>query len=111
MHALILNALILKCHSFKDDNIIFYSYFILTNFRYTGAIAAVTNISNPISLARMVMEKTDHCLLVGEGANMFAKECNMPNVDPSTLITEACLEEWHTFEKYKSAVDSLFNNQ
>lgn len=83
----------------------------MTNFRYTGAIAAVTNISNPISLARMVMEKTDHCLLVGEGANIFAKECNVPNVDPSTLITEACLEEWHTFEKYKSAVDSLFNNQ
>ncbi|KAI9561701.1 hypothetical protein GHT06_012661 [Daphnia sinensis] len=76
-----------------------------------GAVAAVANISNPICLARMVMEQTDHCLLVGEGANMFANECNVPSVDPSSLVTEACLEEWQTFEKYKSAVDSLFNNQ
>ena len=71
----------------------------------------MTNISNPICLARMVMEKTDHCLLVGEGANMFAKECNVASVDPSTLVTEDCLKEWNTFQKYKSAVDSLFNNQ
>ncbi|XP_057377341.1 isoaspartyl peptidase/L-asparaginase-like [Daphnia carinata] len=76
-----------------------------------GAVAAVANISNPICLARMVMEQTDHCLLVGEGANMFANECNVPSVDPSSLVTEACLDEWQTFEKYKSAVDSLFNNQ
>lgn len=87
--------------------------YVISCLRYCdlGAVAAVANISNPISLARMVMEQTDHCLLVGEGANMFANECNIPNVDPSSLITEACLEEWKTFEKYKTAVDSLFNKQ
>lgn len=57
------------------------------------------------------MEQTDHCLLVGEGANKFANECNMPIVEQSSLVTETCLEEWKTFEKYKMAVDSLFNNQ
>ncbi len=57
------------------------------------------------------MEKTEHCLLVGEGANQFANECNVPSVDQSSLVTEAALEEWKTFEKYKTAVDSLFNKQ
>ena len=76
-----------------------------------GAVAAVTNIANPISLARKVMDKTDHCLLVGEGANQFAEECDIKFVDPTTLVTAACLEEWETFKKYQTAVDSLFNNK
>lgn len=76
-----------------------------------GAIAAVQNIQNPISLARLVMEKTEHCLLVGDGANRFAEELNIPLVETSSLVTDACLEEWKTFQQYKTAVDSLFNNQ
>lgn len=71
----------------------------------------MANISNPISLARKVMEHTDHCLLVGEGANKFAEECDIPSVDPLSLITEDALEEWKTFEKYRSAVNTLFNKQ
>lgn len=39
-----------------------------------GAVAAVKNIRNPVSLARMVMERTGHVLLSGEGANQFANE-------------------------------------
>lgn len=57
------------------------------------------------------MDKTQHCLLVGEGANKFAEECNIATVEPSSLVTDACLEEWRIFQEYKTAVDSLFNNQ
>lgn len=71
----------------------------------------MTNIANPVCLARKVMENTDHCLLVGEGANKFSQECNIPTVEISSLITEASLEEWRIYEKYKFAVDSLFNNR
>ncbi len=39
-----------------------------------GAIAFVKNVKNPINLARLVMEKTEHILLAGEGANEFARE-------------------------------------
>jgi L-asparaginase / beta-aspartyl-peptidase len=39
-----------------------------------GAVAGVHNIKNPISLARSVMEKTEHVLLTGAGANDFAKK-------------------------------------
>lgn len=38
-----------------------------------GAVAAVKNVKNPISLARKVMELTPHIMLVGEGAYMFAR--------------------------------------
>jgi beta-aspartyl-peptidase (threonine type) len=40
----------------------------------SGAVAAVKNIKNPIKLARLVMERTEHFLLVGEGAFAFAKQ-------------------------------------
>lgn len=42
-----------------------------------GAVACVRNVRNPISLARMVMEKTEHVILTGEGAMHFAKEMNV----------------------------------
>lgn len=39
-----------------------------------GAVAFVKNVKNPIKLARMVMEKTEHILLAGSGANQFAEQ-------------------------------------
>lgn len=39
-----------------------------------GAAAAVKHIKNPITLARLVMEKSKHVMLAGEGAEVFAKE-------------------------------------
>ncbi len=41
-----------------------------------GAVAGVTNIRNPITLARSVMEKSEHVLLTGKGAIDFAKTTN-----------------------------------
>ncbi|HEY0429243.1 MAG TPA: isoaspartyl peptidase/L-asparaginase [Pyrinomonadaceae bacterium] len=42
-----------------------------------GAVAFVRHVKNPIRLARLVMEKTPHVLLAGEGANEFAQEMNV----------------------------------
>ena len=47
-----------------------------------GAVAAVRHIANPISLARLVMEKTPHVLLVGDGAEQFAKSQGIELVSP-----------------------------
>lgn len=41
-----------------------------------GAVAGVTNIKNPISLAKAVMEKSEHVFLAGQGALEFAKQVN-----------------------------------
>lgn len=54
-----------------------------------GAVGAVRGFEHPISLARRVMELLPHTLLVGEGAERFARECGFPEVN---LLTGAALE-------------------
>lgn len=54
-----------------------------------GAVAGVTTVRNPISAARAVMEKSEHVMMVGPGAEKFAKEAGLEIVDPSYFRTEA----------------------
>jgi beta-aspartyl-peptidase (threonine type) len=49
----------------------------------TGAVAGVTIIKNPISLARLVMEKTPHVLFAGSGADELGQKLGADVVDPS----------------------------
>ena len=53
-----------------------------------GAVAGVTDVKNPISLARKVMSNSNHVLLAGKGASIFAKEQGLEIVDPSYFYTE-----------------------
>jgi len=53
-----------------------------------GAVAAVSRIANPITLARRVMQETSHALLAGEGALAFARAQGLPECDPQSLVTE-----------------------
>jgi beta-aspartyl-peptidase (threonine type) len=53
-----------------------------------GAAAFVQNVKNPIKLARLVMERTEHCLLAGEGANEFAHECRVEFESDEYFFTE-----------------------
>ena len=59
-----------------------------------GAVAAVQNVKNPISLARRIMEESEHVLLVGMGATRFAKEHKVPTCNPDYLVTARELERW-----------------
>src|SRR5207249_1252820 len=61
--------------------------------RKAGAVASVTTIKNPISAARAVMEKTKHLLLVGPGADRFAREQGLRTVGPWYFYTEHRLKE------------------
>ena len=61
-----------------------------------GAVAGVTTIRNPISAARAVMEKSEHVMMVGKGAEVFAKEAGMTIVDPSYFYTK---ERWDGLQK------------
>jgi isoaspartyl peptidase/L-asparaginase-like protein (Ntn-hydrolase superfamily) len=56
-----------------------------------GGVAAVENIRHPSALARLVMEKTPHVLLVGEGARLFAVQHGFPL---ETLLTPDSVAEW-----------------
>src|SRR3954467_879929 len=56
-----------------------------------GAVAAVEHIKHPAALARRVMEKTPHVLLVGEGAKWFALQQGFPLEVP---YTAEAIKEW-----------------
>lgn len=53
----------------------------------TGSVAAIRNVAHPVNVARLVMEKTPHVMLVGEGAKRFANEQGVPEVPMGKLIT------------------------
>lgn len=59
-----------------------------------GAVAGVTTVKNPITLARRVMTETRHVLLSGPGADAFAKAQKVPLVDQSYFHTEAARRAW-----------------
>lgn len=53
-----------------------------------GAVAFVRNVKNPIKLARLVMEKTEHVLLAGDGAIQFAEEMGVELEDNAYFFTQ-----------------------
>lgn len=61
-----------------------------------GAVAGVRTIRNPISAARAVMEKTEHVMLSGAGADQFAAESGLEIVDPSYFYTP---ERWQSLQE------------
>ena len=65
-----------------------------------GAVAGVKHIKNPISLARMVMEKSPHVLLAGDGAEAFAKRQGVEMMPVDYFRTE---RRWNDLQKVKDA--------
>jgi N4-(beta-N-acetylglucosaminyl)-L-asparaginase len=67
-----------------------------------GSVAALRNIKNPSKVARMVMERTDHVLLVGEGALKFARAHGFPE---ENLLTDQAREVWLKWKENLSKED------
>jgi beta-aspartyl-peptidase (threonine type) len=61
-----------------------------------GAVAGVHRVKNPILLARAVMERSQHVMLIGDGAEVFAREVGVTLVDPSYFRTE---QRWQQLQK------------
>lgn len=68
-----------------------------------GSLAGITTVKNPISLARLVMEKSQHVFIAGVGAEKFADEMGVERVENSYFTTEKRLEGW---KKQKAKMDS-----
>jgi len=60
-----------------------------------GAVCSLHMIKNPISVARLVMEKTRHTTLAGEGAFQFALKMGF---EPQTLLTPQSLQKWQEWK-------------
>lgn len=64
-----------------------------------GAVSGLRHIRNPIGLARLVMEKSPHVMLYGEGAEAFGKSVGVNLVDAKYFYTE---ERWQALQKVKA---------
>jgi N4-(beta-N-acetylglucosaminyl)-L-asparaginase len=71
-----------------------------------GSVAALERIKHPISVARRVMEKTPHVMLVGEGAQQFAVAQGFP-LEPAQLSPDAdkAYKEWLKTSQYKPIIN------
>jgi beta-aspartyl-peptidase (threonine type) len=67
--------------------------------RAAGAVAGVTHTRNPVSLARAVMERSPHVLLSREGAEEFAREQGIEQVDPDWFATP---ERWRQLQELRA---------
>ncbi len=70
-----------------------------------GAVAALRNIKTPSKVAQLVMERTDHALLVGEGALQFAKAHGFKEED---LLTDRARKIWLRWKENLSERDNWF---
>jgi L-asparaginase / beta-aspartyl-peptidase len=64
-----------------------------------GAVAGLKHIKNPINLARLVMEKSPHVMMIGAGAEKFAEKQGISFVDQKYFFTE---RRWKQLEKEKA---------
>jgi N4-(beta-N-acetylglucosaminyl)-L-asparaginase len=64
--------------------------------RRAGAVAALRNVANPSRVAQVIMERSDHVMLVGEGALQFARMHGFPERD---LLTERARLAWVRFRE------------
>ncbi|MDX1408222.1 MAG: isoaspartyl peptidase/L-asparaginase, partial [Saprospiraceae bacterium] len=64
-----------------------------------GAVGGVTNIKNPIIAARAVMEKSEHVMLTGKGAEQFAEGQGIETVNPEYYFTQ---QRWEALQRVKA---------
>jgi len=76
-----------------------------------GSVAGTKHIKNPISLARMVMEKSPHVMMVGNGAEKFAQKQGMTLVDQKYFFTKRRFEQLQKEKAKESKKTSFLKTQ
>jgi L-asparaginase / beta-aspartyl-peptidase len=72
-----------------------------------GAVAGVTNLKNPVSAARKVMENSPHVFLSGKGADTFGYEQGLEIVDPSYYFDQRRWDQYREFVRQSRSRSSL----
>ncbi len=67
-----------------------------------GAVAGVTAIKNPITAAHAVMTKSEHVMLISQGAEKFAAEQGLEIVDPSYFFDSTRYQQWMKMKENKN---------
>lgn len=79
---------------------------IMNHENNCGAVAFLQDIENPISVARKVMEDTQHVMLVGKGAKQFALEKGFEETNLLTEKSKEAWEKWKEKSNYKPVINS-----
>ncbi len=61
-----------------------------------GAVAGIKHVKSPITLARLVMEKSPHVMMISDGAEEFAKQNGLEMVENNYFITK---ERWESYQR------------
>lgn len=75
---------------------------IMDSYGNAGSVACIENIMHPISVARLVMERSDHVMLVGDGAKRFALAHGFKE---ENLLTEDSRKRWLEWKENSSDKD------
>ena len=78
---------------------------IMDNNNDCGSVSFLENIKNPISVARLVMEKTPHIMLSGKGAYDFAIEQGFKSQNLLTKKAEEAWQKWKKSSDYKPVIN------
>jgi len=81
---------------------------IMKSDKSCGAAAGLLHVKNPIRLARAIMDKTSHHMLIGEGAEKFAHKVGLEMVENSDyFITPERKRQWEEYVQEKIKLDKL----
>ena len=75
-----------------------------------GGVAAIGAVANPVSVARLVMERTEHCLPRGRGRDQFARANSVAILPDLELVTAAAQAEFEEMQRFPTSVKTLFNH-
>ncbi|XP_064485029.1 isoaspartyl peptidase/L-asparaginase-like isoform X2 [Ornithodoros turicata] len=76
-----------------------------------GAVGAARRVAHPVTVARRVMEKTEHILLVGDAADQFAAEVGLPLVDNDSLVSDLARKRLEEHKTFNGTVSSTINDK
>lgn len=87
------------------DGLVTLDACIMNEKSQCGAVAFLQDIENPISVARKVMEETEHVMLVGEGAQEFALQSGFNKTNLLTEKSKKMWQEWLKESKYETIIN------
>lgn len=76
-----------------------------------GAAVAVKHVRHPVTLARLVMDASEHTVLAAEGAELFARSQGLPHCPAWELIVEREMKRWHDFAAASPKARGLFDKE
>lgn len=100
------NPTVGRCGNPDRDGVLTLDASIMDGDGRCGAVAALQDIAHPVSVARRVMEKTPHVMLVGEGAQQFAVEQGFAKEKLLTPEAEKAWREWLKTAKYQPQINA-----